>query len=226
MGLDARFNRTWSVAAYMDQFVFPWMRYQTDKANTSGFDAMFLLRFKPNRNLDVYFRVRDRIKPINQAGTVNDIAQIVSVDQWHYRFNVIYKVSPSVRLQSRVEFTTYERGGGAKEQGFIVFQDINVNPLSSNWSFTFRYALFDTDSYNSRLYAFENDVLYFFTIPSYSDRGTRSYINVRYTFTKGIDLWLRYSRWHYNNRETIGSSLDEIAGPIKSEIRLQLRFQF
>ncbi len=226
VGIDARLNKVWSIAAYMDQFEFPWMRYLTDKANTNGFDAMFQLRYKPSRNFDVYFRIRDRIKPINQDGSVTDIAQVANVNQWYYRFNVIYKVSPAVRLQSRVEFTTYERGGSEQEQGFIVFQDVNVNPLSSNWSFTFRYALFDTDSYDSRLYAFENDVLYFFSIPSYSDRGTRSYINVRYTFRKGIDLWLRYARWHYNNRETIGSGLDEITGNIKSEVRLQLRFQF
>ncbi len=226
VGIDARINKIWSVAAYMDQFEFPWMRYLTDKANTNGFDAMLQLRYKPNRNLDVYFRVRDRIKPINQLGTISNLTQVTDVNQWYYRFNVIYKVSPAVRLQSRVEYTTYVRGDGQKEQGFIVFQDVNVNPLSSPWSFSFRYALFDTDSYNSRLYAFENDVLYFFTIPSYSDRGTRSYINVRYQFKKGLDIWLRYARWHYNNRETIGSGLDEINGNIKSEIRVQIRLQF
>jgi hypothetical protein len=226
MGIDARFNRVWSISGYFDQFEFPWMRYLTDRTGTYGYDGMLQLRFRPSRNLDMYVRVRDRQKPLNQAGSVQHIAQIVEVDQTNYRFNVIYKVSPAVRLQSRVEYTRYTRGEGGVEQGFLIFQDVNVNPLSSPWSFSYRYALFDTDGYNSRIYAFENDVLYFFTIPAYTDRGTRSYINVRYTFKKGLDLWVRYSRWHYNNRETIGSGLDEITGDTKSEIRLQLRLQF
>jgi hypothetical protein len=226
MGIDARFNKVWSMSGYFDQFEFPWMRYLTDQTGTYGYDGMLQLRFKPSRNLDLYVRVRDRQKPLNQSGTVQNIAQIVDVDQTNYRFNVIYKVSPAVRLQSRVEYVRFERGDAGLEQGFLIFQDVNINPLSSPWSFSYRYALFDTDSYNSRIYAFENDVLYFFTIPAYTDRGTRSYINVRYSFKKGIDLWVRYARWHYNNRDAIGSGLDEITGNTKSEVRLQLRIQF
>ena len=107
--------------------------------------------------------------------------------------------------------------------------DIGLNPPNvpqSKVSFSARFALFDTDSYNSRIYSYENDVLYYFRIPSYYYQGSRSYLTLRYQFKKGIDLWLRYSNWTYYNRETIGSGLNEINGPSKSEFRAQLRFQF
>ncbi|MFT7156512.1 MAG: hypothetical protein ACI8Q1_001527, partial [Parvicella sp.] len=226
IGFDGRLNKLWTLSAYMDQFEFPWMKYQTDKPNTNGFDAVMQLRYKPSRNLDIYVRYRGRTKPINTDLQVSDIPYVSTVDKDNYRFNVIYKVSPSVRLQSRIEYNTYLRDGGVKEQGFLIFQDINIKPMSSPFSFSFRYAIFDSEGYNSRMYAYENDVLYYFAIPAYSGRGTRTYLTARYKIRRGIDIWLRYGQWFYNNQESIGSGLSTIDGNRKSEVRALLVFKF
>ncbi|MGB1032468.1 MAG: hypothetical protein ACPGWM_07625, partial [Flavobacteriales bacterium] len=87
-------------------------------------------------------------------------------------------------------------------------------------------ALFETDSYNARLYAYENDVLYAFSIPAYFSKGVRYYAVAKYKIKRGVDLWLRYARWYYTDRSTTGSALDEIAAPHKSEIKVQLRLRF
>lgn len=225
-GIDGKINKNWTVSAYMDQFKFPWLKYQIDGPNSAGYDAIFQIRYKPSRNLDIYARVRSRNKPINTDFEVSDIPSVVEVSQNNYRFNVIYKVSPSVRLQSRVEYKTYHRMGGEAEDGLLIFQDINVKPLSSPFSFNFRYAIFDTDSYNTRLYAYENDVLYYFGIPAYANRGTRMYLTARYKISRGVDVWLRYSQWFYNNVDSIGSGLNQIDGNRKSEVRALLVFNF
>jgi DNA uptake protein ComE-like DNA-binding protein len=225
-GFDGKLNKNWTVSAYMDQFKFPWLRNQVDAPNTAGFDAIFQLRYKPSRNLDIYARVRRRNKPINTDLEVSDIPSVVKFDQNNYRINVIYKVSPAIRLQSRVEYVTYNRIGGEEENGLLIFQDINVKPLSSPFSFSFRYAIFDTQSFNTRLYAYENDVLYYFAIPAYANRGTRMYLTARYKVSRGVDVWLRYGQWFYNNVETIGSGLTEISGNRKSEVRALLVFSF
>lgn len=225
-GLDGKINKNWTISAYMDQFKYPWLKYQIDGPNSSGYDGIFQIRYKPSKTLDIYARFRSRNKPYNTDLEVSDIPFVTTIHQNYYRVNVIYQVSKAVRLQSRVEYITYERGGGEKEDGFLVFQDINVKPLSSPFSFSFRYAIFDTDSYNSRHYAYENDVLYYFTIPAYYNRGTRMYLTARYKLTRGVDLWLRYSQWFYNNIESIGSGNSEITGNKKSEVRAMLVFRF
>jgi hypothetical protein len=89
-----------------------------------------------------------------------------------------------------------------------------------------RFALFDTDSYNSKIYSYENDVLYYYRIPAYYNRGSRTYITARYKIKKGIDCWIRWSIWKYTNVDEISSGLNQINGNGKSEIRAQLRFQF
>lgn len=226
LGIDGKINKNWTVSAYMDQYKYPWLKYQIDGPNSSGYDGVLQIRYKPSRSLDMYARFRSRLKPYNTDLEISDIPSVVAINQNYYRFNIIYKVSKAVRLQSRVEYITYERGGGEKEEGFLIFQDINVKPLSSPFSFSFRYALFDTDSYNSRLYAYENDVLYYFSIPAYYNRGTRMYLTARYKITRGVDLWLRYSQWFYNDVESISSGNTEILSNRKSEVRALLVFKF
>ena len=65
-----------------------------------------------------------------------------------------------------------------------------------------------------------------FTIPGYSNRGTRTYLTARYKVRRGIDVWLRWSQWYYNNVNVIGSGQNEIIGNTKTEIRAQVRFKF
>jgi hypothetical protein len=91
---------------------------------------------------------------------------------------------------------------------------------------TARFAIFDTDGYNSRIYAYENDVLYSFSIPAYYSQGTRFYIIGKYSIGKKVDLWLRYAQTYFTNTTSIGSGLDLINGPTRSDIRAQIRLRF
>ena len=74
-------------------------------------------------------------------------------------------------------------------------------------SSSLKFALFETDSYDSRLYAFEQDLIGVYSIPPYSGRGMRWYGMVRVSAFRSMDLWLRYGAWIYQDRNSIGSSL-------------------
>ena len=226
-GLNLKLSNKWTISTYFDQFSFPWMRYQVDAPNTNGFDAFSQLKYRPHKKMEIYGRIRHRNKPYNtNLELERDIDPIASVNQWNYRFNLNVKISDAIQLRSRVEYLTYERGGGEKEQGLLLLQDLIIKPPMKSLSFNMRFALFDTDSYNSRIYSYENDVLYYYRIPSYYNRGSRTYITARYKIKKGIDFWIRWSRWKYTNVDVISSGLNEINGNSKSELRAQLRFQF
>ena len=55
---------------------------------------------------------------------------------------------------------------------------------------------------------------------------SKNVYTTRYQFKRGIDLWLRWGNWMYTNRKSIGSGLNEINGPSKTDLRAQIRFQF
>ena len=89
----------------------------------------------------------------------------------------------------------------------------------------FRFGLFDTD-YNARIYSYENDILYGYSIPAYVGKGFRTYFNIRYTVVENfIDIWIRYSQFGYVDKENIGTQLTEINGNNKSEVKLQMRIK-
>lgn len=226
-GINFKLNKKWTLSSYMDQFSFPWLRYQVDAPNTSGIDVFSQIKYKPTKKLEIYSRVRHRNKPFNTSTDLErDLDPVFSTDQWNYRLNINVQISESIQLRSRAEYMTFEREGSEKENGILILQDIIFKPPMKKISINTRFALFDTQSYNSRIYSYENDVLYFYRIPAYYNTGARTYITLRYKVKRGIDFWLRWSKWKYTNIDQISSGINEIQGNSKSEIRAQLRFQF
>jgi hypothetical protein len=224
-GLEVRPNRQWSFNAFFDQWRTPWLRYQVN-APSHGTDWLAQLNWRPKRNTELYFRVRRRDRPYNTALPVEGIRNVVTVEQANYRINATYKVSNSVSLRTRVETIDYQRGTAALKHGFLLYQDIVHRPLSSPVELTLRFALFETDGYDARLYAYEHDLIGVFSVPPYYGRGIRWYGMVRATPLRRVDLWLRYGAWIHRDQQSISSGLQEIAGHVRSDIKVQARWRF
>lgn len=108
----------------------------------------------------------------------------------------------------------------------MIYQDVIWRPENIPWSLTARYALFDTDTFDERIYAYENDVLYAFSVPAYYYKGSRAYLLFRYQASRRLECWLRYGMTWFANTNSLGSGLDEITGDTRSEIKVQVRVKF
>jgi len=224
-GAELKPSPYWTINAYFDSFKSNWLKYGAD-APSYGYEILGQVTWRPSKKLEMYARVRNRNKPANTTDEVSGLKYIDDLLQSNYRYQVSYKVSDALTLKNRIELVDYKRGNNPVEKGYFIYQDVLFKPLSKPFDITLRYALFDTDSYNSRIYAYENDVLYSYSIPSFYYRGSRAYGIVRYQYKKLFDVWVRYGYWLYNNRTVIGSGLSEIQGNRKSEIKIQIRFKF
>ena len=120
----------------------------------------------------------------------------------------------------------FSKKGPDPSQGFLIYADIIYKPVMKPFSANLRLQYFETDSYNSRLYAYENDVLYSFSIPVFYDKGYRYYLNLNYDLTKKLTAWVRIAQTINPDRSSIGSGLDEIAGNRKTEVKLQVMYRF
>jgi hypothetical protein len=125
-----------------------------------------------------------------------------------------------------VELIWYNRNSKEAEEGFLYLADIIYKPLLKPYAGVLRFQFFQTNGYNSRVYAYENDVLYNFSIPAFYGEGIRYYLNLNYDITRNLSCWLRFSQSIYRDQLTIGSGEDAIDGHIKSELHLQLRWIF
>jgi len=226
MGIIAKPIKRFTLSAYYDQFMFPWLKFGIN-APSKGYQYLGQLSYRPSKKLEMYIRIRERDKLKNTGVDLTEgIDYLVHEKQTNYRFHYSYKVSESFKLKGRVELINYDKEEAPFETGYLIYQDVIFKTKKTPFSFAFRYAIFDTESFNSRIYAYENDVLYAFSIPAYSNSGVRTYLTVRYRVRRGIDLWLRYGLTYYDDLDVVSSGLEEIQGNHKQEIKAQLRFKF
>ena len=223
-GFKLKLSSAWTLNTYADLFAFPWMKYQVD-APTAGHELLIQPSYKPNKQLEIYARFRQQLRQKNSRDSDGTVTPIEDVLQRNYRLNLSYAVSEFFTVKSRIEYVTINRPSNAPEDGLIITQDVLFKPKNLPFDLSLRYALCDTDSYDTRIYTYENNALYVFAVPAYYYQGSRGYLLIRYSFLKRFDLWVRYGTFIYNNRKTLGSGAEEIQGSKKSDITVQLRIK-
>ena len=212
----------WRVDMYGDIYKFPWLKYLVD-APSHGRDYLAQVTYTPNKQVEVYSRFRNETKQSNHPDNNTVTNFLISIPRQSWRTQVSYKLNTAITLRNRVELLWYDNKEVNKENGFLTFFDFMYKPLLSSYSGVLRLQYFETDGYNSRIYAYENDVLYSYSIPSFSDKGFRYYLTLNYDLSKKISFWLRWAQTIYQNKTTVGSGLDEINGNRRTELKLQAR---
>ncbi len=221
-GLQWSPNRKMSWTFYTDYFKFPWLKFRVD-APSYGYDLFSLFTYALDKKTEASVRYRFRKKQENSTfDTPVNILENVLKHQ--IRGEMKYSWMENISFRSRIEFTNYIKENEKNEMGFMAYQDVIYKPLSSTFSGNVRFAVFNTASYDSRVYAYESDVLYAYSLPAYANKGMRFYGNIRYKISPKIDVWFRYASFLYG-QHGIGSGLDKIEGKMKSDIRLQFRIQ-
>ncbi len=223
-GISISPNKRWKWNTYVDVFSFPAPKYLAD-APSKGTDILTQVNYAPSRTVNMYARFRNQRKQQNSSGS-DVIDYLINNNRDSYRFHIEYKVSDALSMRSRAEVVNFKKEFAKTETGAMLYQDISYKVPFIDVTLDARYALFDVQSYNARIYAFEKDVLYAYSISLLQDEGVRWYILARKTITNGIDVWIRYARFTYADKTTIGNGNELIDGNTRSEVKVQLRLLF
>lgn len=224
-GISVRPVTNWQIDAYADFFRFPWLKYLVH-APSRGSDYLIQVTYKPNRQLDIYCRYKSESKEANYADDIHIINPVVAGKRKNWRTQLNFKISRQLTYRNRVELSWYGSGTGSFSKGFLVNVDLLYKPMLKPFSANMRLQFFQSDDYNSRLYAYENDVLFSSSIPVFFGKGYRYYLNINYDINRKLSVWARLAQSIYPENESIGSGLDEIDGKRKTDIKVQLMYQF
>lgn len=225
IGLKVRPLPRWEVSAYFDQFRFPWLRYRVG-APSQGQDALLRVAFTPTKTGLLYVQYRARLKPLDLPSRLGRPVPLPG-QQLRHSLLVYCDVQPTPRLGLRTRLqASYLRADDNLpwRSGFVLSQDATVQ-LARRVSLATRYAVFDTDDYDTRQYMFEQDVLYAISAPALYGQGTRAYALLQATLNKHFTIWLRYADTRYRHQATISSGLEEIKGNARSEVTMQVRYK-
>ena len=208
---------------YYDQFKFPLTSNNMPFAS-KGNEFMIYYTVSPIANTE--FRLRYINKSSEAANIVYNEYGLVMGKTENIRGELIYKFSKYLQLRTRLNFVGVTPSSNSKfEKGFLIFQDVRYSP-SSKLNFSARIVFFKTDSYNSRIYEFENDLTGIMTNPALYGEGTRWYFITQYKTSFGLTLSIKYSELFKPNERYLGSGDTEIQANVDNKLSFQMDWQF
>lgn len=225
-GLNFRTLLPWQVSmvASADAFKFPWMRYQVySPSDGSDYRIRLTKQLTRKMTLSVNYRYKNKAKNVKLDSLLTYC--IEPNKRQNFQLNLKYEASKEWTFNTRVEFSKFSTDSKGDTSGFLMAQDITYRPERIPFSFAMRYALFDAP-YDARIYAFERDLSYEFSVPAHNGKGSRFYFYINWKMAPNINLSARYSIWYYPDKEFIGSGADKINDNKKQEIKLQFRVNF
>lgn len=191
----------------------PWLKYRCSSP-TQGIRKELRVRFLPTDNLTLESSYNYRYSMVDVSENSGIPVPTGSTTRT-VKSSVRYIFSENLTLGIRMDYKRAYPSGG---RGTLLLQDVIYSFRRYPVGIWFRYCLFKTDDWDSRLYTYENDLLFSFSIPSLSGEGSRSYIMVKWDIRKFAELRIKYGV----------TSLLENRNSVKNtdEIKMQLRIWF
>ncbi len=228
LGAEAQATHWLRITGYLDHFTFPWRTF-FNPLPSAGRDLLVQADVSPFPKLEISTRYSDK-KSENIEARLDafgrDTRLPVDRLQQKLRLTATYTANKRLRLRGRIEhiFVDYDflkRG----ERGMLLYYEMRYGVLP-NLTAEARIIVFDTDSYDSRVYEFENDVRGVFSNPALYGKGRRWYLLARWKPTETIVLSAKYSETLFDGVKAIGSGLSEIQGEVDNRVALQLDVKF
>ena len=204
---------------YYDQFKFPYATYYNP--NPSNGDE-YLIDFltKPISNLELRARYKYENKDV--AESFDNLNQIVKRLRQVFRGELIVTISQRIRLRGRFEYNSFRNAAVQEhENGYLIFQDVRYSP-TNNFNLYGRIIFFRTDSFNSAIYEYENNLTGILSNLAMYGEGTRWYFIVKYGIARYLTLSFRYSETYKPKETSIGSGYNVIPGNLDNSLSLQL----
>lgn len=220
LGMEAAPAPYWNILAYADQFQFTWLTSQVN-APSRGHDYYVRVSHSFNKRTQAYLQFRSKTKMKNSTDAFVFSHYPIFYTKNAVRFNINYQIGWDIHCTNKAEYAHYRNDDGSNEHGYFLCQDIAYKPENKPYSLTFRYAIFDAQDYNARIYAYENDVLYSFSVPALYGKGMRVYLLGKVKLFNALTLYARIGRTIYSDRDTTGTGLSQIDKNHKTDLKVE-----
>ena len=214
-----RLDPFWTLDLYGDLFRLPTASFQSEVPAVGGSRGM-RMQFQPNKKRMFYVRMQTMEREQNGAG--RGISSTRMVRQFSVRGHAQWDLDPRFQLAIRTERTLVGSGDSRPESGFLNYAELQYQPIESRLQADFRLIWVQTDGWDSRVYAYERNVLYQVGFPAFSGNLLRAYLNLAWKWNRLSTLWLRWSTQKSTDNQQFNDSKTKLAHSITLQFRLQL----
>jgi len=211
------------IQTYFDRFWFPWNKARVDRP--SGGTELFLRAEYFGSATELELRSRIENKDVNEIQNTDPNNNITTQQRITNRFEVRHRPTNRLYFKSRVGHTAHKTSQ-KNEHGFLIFQDVVYDFPQQALKLYSRLSAFHTPSFDSRIYAYENDLLYNFSVPAYYGEGIRWYAMASLQPRENVKLWVKGSQTIFSDREKISSGNNEIEGNTRTDLKVQVQWRF
>ncbi len=162
-------------------------------------------------------------KSMTDEKTGEHFPRLVPVSTLVTGFSVKSLLSEKLRYSASFKLKFNALNEGERQKGMLICQELKSALLKESVDLSFQTVFFQTDSYQERLYCWAPEFQGMMIMPSYYGKGMNWSVLLRSHFTRQCELSLKYSRTTYRNVAALGSGLEEIRGPVRSEAGIQMR---
>ncbi|RTY39122.1 helix-hairpin-helix domain-containing protein [Chlorobium phaeovibrioides] len=215
-GIDARLSRKVRVGAYYDWFRFPLLSPSSYPYPSEGHDMRLFASWKASSSIAWSLQLQHKKKEeassaegaLGGAGTVNGYAPLPSLTD-RVRLDSDIKLSRvlSIRTRGEVKRVTQKFfSGDVSYNGWLVYEQLNYK--SGRLSLKWRGTVFNTDDYDSQLYAYEDGLPMQFDLGTYNGRGKSMFFLASWKAAENLKIAARYEVTYYTDREVYSSGSD------------------
>ncbi len=217
-----KLGRGFTLNSYIDLYRYPWITYTADVPNSYGVDHLSQLDYQVSKKISMYIRYKYKMGQLNSSNG-SAFSSLESQARQSFRFHIQMTLPGGIELRSRVETSVYSHTNQTSEHGVLAYQDIEKH--WRKFQVTARVAFFNMPGFNSRIYAYENELPFAYSIIPYYGTGTRYYIMARWHHSKNFDIHFRLAQTYYTDKTETGSGLDLIKANHKTDAKIMLSWR-
>ena len=223
--INAAIHPKVNLSGYLDLFTFPWLKYRVD-APAMGREFGIMLGWKASGNVMINARFYQKNTRSNETAEADQIIHKLN-DNFirSYRLGLELLTGKGILLKTRLEVKEAGKFDMKHPLGCLVYQEAQIKLFKWMETVTIRFALFDIPDYASRIYTYEPEVLYGYSVPAFQGKGMRACFVVKFGIARKTDLWLRGGLTYYTDRKEVGSGLDLTSGNVRGELTAQILFR-
>jgi hypothetical protein len=213
--INMKLSKQMQLNGFIDFYKFPWLTYSVNSPS-GGIETGITFTYLPNKKTKInlfYGYKKDMNFQSESVVTIENSGWMKK----SLKVDAEFFVSKTVSLKTRISILQVKKGDNTNEKGCFSFIDLHYKPNMKPFSSTFRLYSFDTDGYNSRIYAYENDIMYTYSMNSFYGRGKGFYLNINYKLNKKLRLEAKWSMMLNEEKQTFTQFNWQ-----KSQLKLQI----
>ena len=166
---------------------FPWLKYRSS-APSMGVRKEIKARYLASERVIFDASYTYRLSMVDNAETQGIPIQDKVIAR-SIKASSRYSIHENLTLGIRIDYKVTNPG---RSNGFSLFQELNYTFRHLPLTIWARYCIFNTHDWSSRIYTYENDLLYSYSIPALYGEGSRSYIMVKWKIADYAELRVKY----------------------------------